>query len=232
MRLRAVTIIGLLAAGAIAGCAADGARGEASPGSGEGRVRYVALGDSYTIGTGVSEAERWPNQLAARVGEIELAGNLGVNGYTSADLVAEELPQLDALRPELVSVLIGVNDVVQGVPDAEYAANVAVILDSLSSRLPAERIICVATPDYTRTPRGAEYGDPDLQSDRIVRVNAILREACELRGVTFVPDIFEISQRAGDDPELVASDGLHPSGEQYRRWVEAIAPVVEAMLAG
>jgi lysophospholipase L1-like esterase len=195
-------------------------------------VRYVALGDSYTIGTAVTEAERWPNQLAARIGEIELAGNLGVNGFTSADLIADELPRLDALRPELVSLLIGVNDVVQGVPDAGYASNVAVILDDLAGRLPADRIVCVATPDYTRTPRGADYGDPDLQSDRIVRINAILREACELRGITFVPEIFEISQRASDDPDLVAEDGLHPSGVQYRRWVEAIAPVVEVLLAG
>lgn len=232
MRLRAALIIGLWAAGAIAGCAADGTRGEASPGSPEERVRYVALGDSYTIGTGVAAAHRWPDQLAARIGEVELAANLGVNGYTSADLIAEQLPQLEALRPELVSLLIGVNDVVQGVPDAGYAANVAMILDDLTDRLPASRILCVATPDYTRTPRGAEYGDPDLQSDRIVRINAILREACELRGVAFVPDIFEISQRAIDDPELVAEDGLHPSGEQYRQWVEAIAPVVQVLLAG
>jgi lysophospholipase L1-like esterase len=232
MRRRAAWIIGLLTAGAIAGCAADATRGEASPGSREGRVRYVALGDSYTIGTAVGEADRWPNQLAARLGEVDLAGNLGVNGYTSADLIAEELPQLEALRPELVSLLIGVNDVVQGVPDAGYAANVAIILDDLAERLPASRIVCVATPDYTRTPRGAEYGNPDLQSDRIVRINAVLREACELRGITFVPDIFEISQRASDDPGLVAEDGLHPSGEQYRQWVETIAPVVEVLLAG
>lgn len=195
-------------------------------------MRYVALGDSYTIGTAVSEAERWPNQLAERVGGIELVANLGVNGYTSADLIADELPQLDALRPELVSVLIGVNDVVRGIPDAEYGVNVAMILEALSDRLPADRIVCVATPDYTRTPRGAEYGNPDLQSDRIVRINAILREACEMRGMTFVPEIFEISQRATDEPSLVAEDGLHPSGEQYRRWVEVIAPVVEVLLAG
>lgn len=195
-------------------------------------MRYVALGDSYTIGTAVSEAERWPNQLAERVGGIELVANLGVNAYTSADLIADELPQLDALRPELVSVLIGVNDVVRGIPDAEYGVNVAMILEALSDRLPADRIVCVATPDYTRTPRGAEYGNPDLQSDRIVRINAILREACEMRGMTFVPEIFEISQRATDEPSLVAEDGLHPSGEQYRRWVEVIAPVVEVLLAG
>lgn len=231
MRLRA-SIIGLLVAGIIAACDAGGVRDEASPASREERVRYVALGDSYTIGTAVTEAERWPNQLAARVEGLELAGNLGVNGYTSGDLVATELPQLDELRPVLASVLIGVNDVVQGVPDAEYAANVAVILDDLAARLPADRIVCVATPDYTRTPRGAEFGNPELQSDRIVRFNAILREGCEMRGITFVPEIFEISQRATDDPELVAEDGLHPSGKQYRLWVEAIAPVVEVLLAG
>jgi lysophospholipase L1-like esterase len=232
MRLRAAWIIGLLAAGAIPGCAADGARGDASLGNQDGRVRYVALGDSYTIGTSVTEAERWPNQLAARVDEVEVAGNLGVNGATSADLIASQLPRLDALDPGMASVLIGVNDVVQGVADAQYAANVAHILDELAERLPADRIVCVATPDYTRAPRGADYGNPDLQSDRIVRVNAILREACALRGITFVPETFEISQRADDDPVLVAGDGLHPSGEQYRRWVDAIAPVVEVLLAG
>jgi lysophospholipase L1-like esterase len=232
MPLRAAWTIGLLTAGAIAGCAADGERPEVSRGSQEERVRYVALGDSYTIGTSVTEEERWPSQLAARIDAVEVAGNLGVNGATSADLIAGQLPQLDALGPDLVSVLIGVNDVVQGVPDAQYAANVALIMDELAERLPADRIVCVATPDYTRTPRGADYGNPDLQSDRIVRVNAILREACELRGITFVPDIFEISQRAADDPELVAGDGLHPSGEQYRLWVDAIAPVVEVLLAG
>ena len=222
MRIRAVAIC--LLAGLIgAGCGSD-AREE--------RLRYVALGDSYTIGTSVGEAERWPNQLADRLPELELVGNPAVNGYTSADLIAEELGQLDRLRPEFVSLLIGVNDVVQGVPDAQYNGNVALILEELLTRLPPERIVCVATPDYTRTPNGAAYGEPDLQSDRIVRANAILREACEQRGITFVPDIFELSQRVTDEPTLVADDGLHPSGAQYRLWVDAIEPVVRGQLDG
>jgi acyl-CoA thioesterase-1 len=220
MRIRAVAI-GLLAAWIGAGCGIAGQ---------EERVRYVALGDSYTIGTSVGEAERWPNQLADRLAELELVGNPAVNGYTSADLIAEELGQLDRLRPEFVSLLIGVNDVVQGVADAQYSGNVALILEELLTRLPPERIVCVATPDYTRTPNGAAYGEPDLQSDRIVRVNAILREACELRRVPFVPEIFEISRQVTDDPSLVADDGLHPSGAQYRLWVEAIEPVVRRQL--
>ena len=227
MRLRAITLVLLVAAGI--GCERDGAR-DPSADREEERVRYVALGDSYTIGTSVREDDRWPDQLAARVPELELVANLAINGYTSADLIDRELPALDGLDAELVSVLIGVNDVVQRVPDSVYAANVAVILDRLVELVPPDRLLCVATPDYTRTPRGADYGDPEAQSDAIVRFNAILREACEGRGGAFVPEVFEISLMASEDPSLVADDGLHPSGEQYRRWVEAIEPVVARLL--
>ena len=193
-------------------------------------MRFVALGDSYTIGTAVTEAERWPNQLVRRLPGLELVGNPAVNGYTSADLIAEELPQLEGLRPELVSVLVGANDVVQGVPDSQYAGNVSLILEELLTRLPPTRIFGVATPDYSLTPAGVGFGDPALASDSVVRLNAILREACEARRIAFVPDIFEISQRVVDDPSLVADDGLHPSGPQYAAWVEAILPVVKRLL--
>lgn len=196
----------------------------------EDAVRYVALGDSYTIGTSVAEAERFPNQLAARIAGLELVANPAVNGHTSRDLIEEELPALEAMRPELVTLLVGVNDVVQGVPERQYAANVTLILEELMTLLPAERIVCVATPDYTVTPQGAAYGDPEQQRAAIRRVNEVLGEACASRGIRFVPEIFEISREAADDPSLVADDGLHPSGAQYARWVEAIAPVVEEAL--
>lgn len=196
-------------------------------------MRYVALGDSYTIGTSVAEEKRWPNQLAERLAdiEVELVGNLGVNGFSSADMVDDELRRLARLNPELVSLQIGVNDVVQGVPDEKYGANVSQILDTLLELLPENRVCAVATPDYTVTPQGAAFGVPELQRAGILHVNEILRGACEQRGIWFVPEIFEISGAAGDDPVLVARDGLHPSGIQYARWVDAIEPVVRAMLA-
>ena len=79
-------------------------------------------------------AERWPDQLVAALGgrcrPLELVANLGVNGYTSADLIRDELPALDDLRPEFVTLLIGVNDVVQGVAPATYEKNVVAILDA------------------------------------------------------------------------------------------------------
>jgi lysophospholipase L1-like esterase len=201
---------------------------QASPPAG---LRYVALGDSYTIGTAVSAADSWPSQLVERLdGSLRLVANLGVNGYASADLIADELPRLAALRPEFVSVQIGVNDVVRGVPEAVYTANVDAILDDLLARLPADRIVAVATPDYTVTPMGASFGNPAQQSAGIAAFNAVLREAAAARGVAFVPEIFAISQVAATDRSLVARDGLHPSGAQYARWVEAIGSVVASLV--
>jgi acyl-CoA thioesterase-1 len=196
-------------------------------------VRYVAQGDSYTIGTSVNHDERWPNQLVARLADtdVELVGNLAVNGYTSGDLIEHELPRLSGQRPDLVSLQIGVNDVVQGVPEEQYGANASLILDALLELVAAQRIFAVATPDYTVTPQGADFGLPDLQSGAIVRNNLILGSACGARGIAFVPDIFEISRAAGGDRDMVAEDGLHPSGAQYTLWVDAIEPVVRQLLA-
>lgn len=194
-------------------------------------MRYVALGDSYTIGTSVAESESWPNQLVRRLDGspgLELIANLGVNGYTSGDLIRDELPRLDGLKTDFVSVLIGVNDVVQQVGLAAYAANVAAILDDLLARLPERRILAIATPDYTVTPQGAAFGDPKRQSAAIQRVNDALHKAAMARKIRFVPEIFELSRSAGRS--LVAADGLHPSGAQYALWADAIAPAVGELL--
>lgn len=195
-------------------------------------MRYVALGDSYTIGTSVEPEERWPNQLVLRLPSLELVANAAVNGYTSADLIEHELPGLDAWRPELVTVLIGVNDVVRGVREETYAANVDRILDRLVAQVGGSRVIAVAVPDYTVTPRGAGYGDPSQRRGAIEAVNAVMADACESRDIRFVPDTWEISRRAREDPSLVAEDGLHPSGAQYRLWVDVIEPAVRRCLEG
>jgi acyl-CoA thioesterase I len=196
---------------------------------------YVALGDSYTIGTSVDEAARWPNQLVAALAKLpgprlEIVANLGVNGFASRDLIEVELPQVASLRPELVSLLIGVNDVVQGVPEATYRRNVALILDELIPKVGANHVLVVTTPDYTVTPTGGDFGDPATQSAGIRRNNAINIELAMARGIAVV-DIYDLSLRAATDRSYVAGDGLHPSGRQYGMWVERIVPVVSRMLA-
>ena len=196
-------------------------------------IRYVALGDSYTIGTSVEPAARWPDQLVVALGgdppPLSLVANLGVNGFTSADVIRAELPQFERLDPGFASVLIGVNDVVQGVTASAYEGNVAAILDRLLTRLDPDRIVTVAIPDYTVTPAGADYGEPRRQHDGIVINNEIMARASAARGIQFV-DIFDLSLRAATDRGLVADDGLHPSGAQYAAWVERIAPIVASLL--
>jgi lysophospholipase L1-like esterase len=194
-------------------------------------VRYVALGDSYTIGTGVDPAESFPSQLAGAVDELELVANLGVNGWTSADLIRDELPALARSAPGFVTLLIGVNDVVQGVPLARTEANAIVILDALLAALPASRIVVVTVPDYTVTPAGADYGDPVERAAAIRAINAAMTWLAERRGIAIV-DIHDLSLAAATDRSLVAGDGLHPSGAQYARWVERLVPVVRAALGG
>jgi lysophospholipase L1-like esterase len=196
-------------------------------------MRYVALGDSFTIGTAVDPHERWPEQLVEALGPgeptLELVANLGVDGYTSADLIRDELPVLDDLRPDFASVLIGVNDVVRGVPPDRYEGNIDLILDALLARLRPDRIVTIATPDYTVTPAGADYGDPRRQHDAIVAANSTMARLARLRGIAYV-DTFDLSLRAADDRTLVARDRLHPSGAQYALWVERIVPVVSRLI--
>ena len=200
-------------------------------------LRYVALGDSYTIGTSVAPTERWPDQLVAGLAALSpgapplvLVGNLAVNGWTSADVIRGQLPRLWPLMPDFVTLLIGVNDVVQGVPPEAYRRNVASILDALLARLPGDRLLTVSTPDYTVTPMGADYGDPTLQGRGIRAANAVMAEASAARSIAHV-DIHDLSLLAATDHSLVARDGLHPSGAQYARWVERIVPVVTGLLA-
>jgi lysophospholipase L1-like esterase len=194
------------------------------------RLRYVALGDSYTIGTSVGEDERWPNQLVAVEPRLELVANLGVNGYTTRDVIDRQLPQLPGFEPEFVTILVGVNDVVQHMPAPLYQRNVAQILDVLLASVGPRRILGVTIPDYTVTPSGAQYGDPARQSQAIRANNAILQELADGRLIRLV-DVYDLSLKARDDPSLVASDGLHPSAEQYVLWMSRIFPVVRQLLS-
>jgi acyl-CoA thioesterase I len=213
----------------LSSAAALGTERSVTPTGSGANVRYVALGDSYTIGTSVLAADRWPNQLVARVPKLELVANLGVNGFTSADVIEVELPQVAPLGPDVVTLLIGVNDVVQGVPEATYRRNVALILDEVVRQVSADHVLVVTTPDYTVTPAGGDFGDPATQSAGIRRNNAINIELATARGIAVV-DIYDLSLLAATDPSYVAVDGLHPSGRQYGLWVERIMPIVTRML--
>jgi lysophospholipase L1-like esterase len=189
---------------------------------------FLALGDSYTIGISVDAPDRWPVQLTAAMEALPKIAERGLN----ANIIAENGWRTDnlfnAIRAEapgsewdLVSLLIGVNDFFQGRPIEEYDERFPALLDTaiaLAGGRP-ERVFVVSIPDYAFTPFGQGTTDPDAISVGLDTFNAHAERFAAERGVDWFY-ITDISREGLADPELVASDGLHPSGKQYGRWVE------------
>lgn len=184
-------------------------------------VRYVALGDSYTIGTCLSDqSENFPSRLAHELSQatgldVTLI-NLGVNGYTTADLIREELPVAGASRPDVISVLIGANDVVQGSDHEAYRANLKQIYGSLARfGLASRRVVAVSIPDFSDVPAARAFGlARDLRA-RIDTFNQLARLEAEPHRFIYV-DIAPLSRSGIGRMEWLAADGLHPAAAQHR----------------
>ncbi len=196
--------------------------------------RFLALGDSYTIGEGVTDQERWPNHL------VDLLRSRGL-AVTDLHIIArtawttDELSDaIDAEHPkgpyDLVTLLIGVNDQYRSRPVPPFAAEFEVLLKrakKLASNKPA-RTIAISIPDWGATPY-AEGRDRALIAREVEAYNASARELAAKHDVTWV-DVTEISREMLRDPTLVAIDGLHPTGAMYRRWAERILPAAISAL--
>src|SRR5260370_3846040 len=114
----------------------------------------MALGDSYTIGTGASDPSKsWPSIIASRLG-AELT-NPAVNGYTTLDLIRDELPYVGAIKPDLVSILIGVNDLDPGRMPGEYRDSLSRIYDDVTALMARPRLASRPTPSCPRVPAAA-----------------------------------------------------------------------------
>lgn len=195
-------------------------------------IQYLPLGDSYTIGESVNEADRWPNQLVARLKDsgktLHIVANPSVTGYTTQDLIDTELPVLHKLKPDFVTILIGVNDYVQGVNASTFRHNLEYIVSNVQNTLTDKRnVVLVTIPDYAKTPTGAQFGNPVQATSNIMAFNTIIKDVGRAHAIP-VADIFTISQAVQTDSSLITSDGLHPSGKQYAEWTNIILQVLKA----
>ncbi|TME78348.1 MAG: SGNH/GDSL hydrolase family protein [Chloroflexi bacterium] len=195
-------------------------------------IRYLALGDSYTIGTGLDdEAGNFPSLLARRLKDetgIDVAlVNLGVNGYTTTDLIREELPVAQSARPDLVTILIGANDIVQGSDEAGYRGRLQQIyqaIKQLGAR--AERVLAISIPDFSPLPGAAPFGSPSNLRARVDAFNAIARTEAYSAGFQYA-DITEISREASRGHDWLAADGLHPGPTQHRAFADHLWEVAD-----
>ncbi len=196
-------------------------------------VRYVAIGDSYSVGEGATPAEAWPQLLADHLSAdgipTTLVANPGKTGWTTQQAIDHELSVLQTSDPDFVTILLGVNDYVQGVSVDIFRGNFKLILDQAVALVGVNRVIVLTIPDYTITSTGQQFGDPVTNAIGIQQFNSIIRELSTAQNVTVI-DLFPISQAMGTDTTLVAPDGLHPSAQEYAIWEGLIYQVVLPLL--
>ncbi len=207
-------------------------------------IRYLALGDSYTIGESVDEPERWSMQLASlmesspqiakRFGGTE-GGRVEVTIIARTGWTVDELwdgIQAQKINPpyDLVSLLIGVNNQYRGRDLEEYREQFIFLLNKSIEYAggDANRVIVLSIPDWGVTPFASDRDSKKI-ADEINQYNAVNRAETEKAGAHYI-DITPISREAVNDPSLIAGDGLHPSGKMYAEWAKLALPVALKIL--
>lgn len=200
-------------------------------------LRFLALGDSYTIGEGVPPSERWPVQLVTQFREhgllVDPPDIIAKTGWTASELLAG----LEEKKPQgpydLVSVLVGVNDQYRGYPLSEYVHALGRMFEqalALAGK-EANRVVILSIPDWGVTPFAAGRDRRQIASE-IDAFNAVKAAEATHRGFTFV-DVTAQSRQAMQEERMLAEDGLHPSGAMYRQWATRIlACLVERLQIG
>ena len=199
-------------------------------------LRYLALGDSYTIGEGVAPEARWTHSLAdaLRAEDIALDAPLTIaaTGWTTDELAAA----IDAAEPQgafdFASLLIGVNDQYRGRDVAGYHDGFSALLERAIAFAGdrADRVLVLSIPDWGVTPFAAASGrDPTQIARELDLYNATARATCDARGVAFV-DITAVSRERGAEPAMLADDGLHPAAPMHAEWTRLALPAAHHLL--
>lgn len=196
-------------------------------------IRYLALGDSYTIGESVDESERWSMQLAELLKREGFSTEVTIvarTGWTTDELW--QGIQSRKIKPpyDLVSLLIGVNNQYRGRDIEEYREGFIFLLEKSIEYAggDANRVFVLSIPDWGVTPFAGSRDSKQIALE-IDRFNAINKQETEKAGAQYI-DITPISREAVMDPSLIAGDGLHPSGKMYAEWVQLALPTVLEIL--
>jgi lysophospholipase L1-like esterase len=191
---------------------------------------FLALGDSYTIGESVAIQDRYPDQAVRSLRDSGVGISdpeiIATTGWTTHDLISA----IDANPPQtefsFVTLLIGVNNQFQGKSIEEYRNEFSILLNRAIRYAgnKKNRVFVLSIPDYSVTPFAASYDTARIARE-IDAFNQVNKSITMSAGVTWI-DITGISREAKHDGSLLAGDGLHPSGKQYKRWADLLVPVM------
>ena len=198
------------------------------------KIRYLPIGDSYTIGEGASPNESFPAILSRHLNAqgiaTELLANPAVTGWTTQQAIDNELPIFRQLKPNFATLLIGVNDWVRGVDEGTFRHRFNVLVEEMLKVLGRnDRLMVITIPDFGVTPTGQQYARGRNISEGLASFNRVIMEEASKRNLRLV-DIFDLSKEMGHDPSLVAADGLHPSAKEYAVWEKLILPAALELL--
>ena len=190
--------------------------------------KYLALGDSYTIGQSVCETCRFPAQLKDSISKYLNPNDtftvkiIATTGWTTTDLKSAIAADTSLNGYELVTLLIGVNNQYRNKPFSLYEQEFPELVTMAIQRAKGNKknVIVVSIPDYAFTPFG--NGNTTI-STQIDNYNAFAENYCIANNITFIT-ITDITRLGLLQPELVAGDGLHPSSLAYGKFVERILP--------
>ena len=192
----------------------------------DAKLKCLFLGDSYTAGTAVPEANRWPVRLTALMNQsgrdVAFPRIIAGNGWTTGDL----LNALDADDPapeyDYAFILIGVNNQFHGRPLTEFEKEFEVLVGRAIQyvRGHSDRVVVLSIPDYSVTPFAADRSPAKIAAE-IEQFNEACERIATRRKLRFL-DLVEISRQAATNEALLVDDGLHPSAEMYRLWSDHV----------
>ncbi|HEX8282864.1 MAG TPA: SGNH/GDSL hydrolase family protein [Pyrinomonadaceae bacterium] len=187
---------------------------------------YVAVGDSTGIGLGARDGGGYVARLFARI-ERKRPGstlvNLSAAGATAADAVDKQLPRLAGTRAALVTVCVGMNDLLRGREAKQFAEHYETLVAGLGQS--GGRVVLVNLPDVASAPAMRGTADESLRI-RLGQFNKAIGDVARRHRLPLV-DLYQLSgETTGTRPEFFSSDGLHPSDLGYARWAEAMWPAV------
>ena len=199
-------------------------------------ITYMALGDSYTIGESVTQNQSFPYQLYNSLNLYFSNNNilqycsaptiLATTGWTTDNLIGAIAQNgLASKRFTIVTLLIGVNDQYQNLSINNYEIKFQEVLNSaiIIANGNPKNVFVLSIPDYGVTPFA--NGRENIIGPEIDNFNAVNFRISSQLGVQYL-NITDISKEAAFYPNLIATDGLHPSATMYQLWVSQLMPLV------